>query len=531
MHIWQTLTRAIALHPDQLAVVDGERRLSYRELGDRAARLAAWLSERGLGRGDRLAVLEVNSHVFLEAYYAAAAAGLVLVPLNWRLAAPELGAILRDSGASWLVARADFADRVDGALEGATALRGVLWVGGAPRAPRLPAYAYEELAGGATFSPVAIAPDELAHLYYTSGTTGRPKGVMLTHRNVCTHALAAIAELGLHDGDVWGHIAPMFHLADAWASFAVTWAGGRHVMVPAFSAEAALDAIDRGRVSVTNLIPTMLTLMLKHPRARTADLSSLRLLLSGGAPIAPELVRQVLEVLGCEYYQTYGLTETSPYLTLSRPGARHAALPPEALLALKAKTGRPFLGVELRVVDEGGRDVPADDRAVGEIWARGETVTPGYWNLPDETDRAFCDGWLRTGDLATIDADGYLTIVDRKKDMIISGGENVYSIEVENALYLHAAVLEAAVFGLRDEVWGERVVAAVVLCPEGRASEEELQAWCRERLAGYKVPRRIVFVDQLPRTGSGKISKRALRDRLAGEVTDPEGTTPGGPRP
>jgi acyl-CoA synthetase (AMP-forming)/AMP-acid ligase II len=335
---------------------------------------------------------------------------------------------------------------------------------------------------------------------------------MLTHRNVCTHALAAIAELGLHDGDTWGHIAPMFHLADAWASIAVTWVGGRHVMVPSFGAEAALAAIERGRITISNLIPTMLNLMLRHPGARTTDLSSLRLILSGGAPMAPELVRELIATFGCDYQQTYGMTETSPYLTLSRLSDRLRALPAEEQLAYQAKTGRPFLGVELRVVDETGAPVAADDRTVGEIQVRGETVTPGYWNLPEETREAFRDGWLLTGDLATIDEQGYLTIVDRKKDMILCGGENVYSIEVENVLYQHPAVLEAAVYGAPDETWGERVIAAVVLRPGRAATGEELAAFCRERLAAYKAPREVRFLTELPRTGSGKIQKRALRE-------------------
>jgi acyl-CoA synthetase (AMP-forming)/AMP-acid ligase II len=335
---------------------------------------------------------------------------------------------------------------------------------------------------------------------------------MLTHRNVCTHALAAIAELGLHDGDTWGHIAPMFHLADAWASFAVTWVGGRHALVPSFCAETALSAIARERITITNLIPTMLNLMLRHPALPSTDLSSLRLLLSGGAPIAPELVREVCTRFGCDYQQTYGMTETSPYLTLSRLSARLRALPADERLAYQAKTGRPFLGVELRVVDESGARIADDDRAVGEIQVRGETVTPGYWNLPEATREAFQDGWLRTGDLATVDGHGYLTIVDRKKDMILCGGENVYSIEVENVLYQHPAVLEAAVYGVPDELWGERVVAAVVLRAGQRATAGELEAFCKERLAAYKAPREVRFLAELPRTGSGKVRKRSLRD-------------------
>ncbi|HEU4699226.1 MAG TPA: AMP-binding protein [Gemmatimonadales bacterium] len=376
---------------------------------------------------------------------------------------------------------------------------------------------YETALGEAPLPPsrppaVPPASSAVAHLYYTSGTTGRPKGVMLTHENVAVHALATVAELGLSDADTWAHIAPMFHLADAWATFAITWVGGRHVMLPHFDAAAALGLFERERVTITNLVPTMLNLMVKHPRRDAFDYASLRLLLSGGAPIAPEVVRAIVETFGCEYVQTYGMTETSPYLTLSLLKAHLRALPEAEQLRWRAKTGRPFVAVELRVVDAGMCDVPADERTVGEIVVRGPTVTPGYWNRPDATAEAFRDGWLLTGDLAVLDAEGYVTIVDRRKDTIITGGENVYSTEVEHALYRHPAVLEAAAYGVPDAIWGEVVAAAVVPRPGVACTVEELAAFCAAELAGFKRPRRIDLVAELPKTGSGKILKRALRE-------------------
>jgi len=265
-------------------------------------------------------------------------------------------------------------------------------------------------------------------------------------------------------------------------------------------------------VTITNLVPTMLARMVAHPTARAIDAPSLRLVLSGGASIAPTLVAAVLETFRCEYAQTYGMTETSPYLTISLLSDAMRRLPAAEQLAIRCKTGRPFRSVELRVVGDDGRDVPRDGKSVGEIRARGETVMRGYWNDPEATREAFADGWLRTGDLAVVDADGYLAIVDRAKDVIKTGGETVYSTEVENALHAHPAVLEAAVFGMPDPDLGERIVAGVVLREGGKASAEELRAACRERLAGFKVPREIRFFPELPRTGSGKISKRALRE-------------------
>jgi acyl-CoA synthetase (AMP-forming)/AMP-acid ligase II len=449
----------------------------YARTRARCERLHAALAARGLRAGERFGVLAWNSSEYLELYFAAARGGYVLCPLNARLAPPEIEAILRDSGARFV-------------LEGTAE------------------FAAHEL----PVPPVAeVPPDAPAQLYYTSGTTGQPKGVVLTQRNVDVHARAAIAELGLDSRDTWAHIAPMFHLADAWAVFAITLCGGRHVYLPRFEPLAALDLLVRERVTITNLIPTMLNLMVRHPSAPGRDYSGLRAILSGGAPIAPALVREILELFGCSYVQTYGMTETSPYLTLGILKPRLAALPLEERIGWLAKTGRPFAAVELRVVDVRGGDVPADGQSVGEIRVRGETVTPGYWNQPEVTAAAFEDGWLKTGDLATLDAEGYVNIVDRKKDMILTAGENVYSTEVEHMLHAHPSVLEVAVFGLPDELWGERVCAAVVLRPGKSASVEELQAFCREQLAAYKVPRAIEFLSELPRTGSGKIQKHALR--------------------
>ncbi|MCK5943470.1 MAG: AMP-binding protein, partial [Planctomycetes bacterium] len=356
-----------------------------------------------------------------------------------------------------------------------------------------------------------LEADEPAQLYYTSGTTGAPKGVVLTHRNVCTHAESAIAELRLSARDTWAHVAPMFHLADAWATFAITAVGGTHVFLPQFTARAALDLLVDERVTITNLVPTMLNLMVKEPGAGDRDYA-LRTMLSGGAPIAPDVVRRILDTFGCDYVQTYGMTETSPYLTLSLLPDELLALPFEQQLRWKCKTGRAFRGVELKVVDDDGEPVAADGEAVGEIRVRGATVTPGYWQDEDATAAAFDDdGFLRTGDLATIDEHGFVDIVDRKKDVIKTGGETVYSVEVENALYEHEAVLECAVFGRPDDTWGERVVAAVVLRPGATATQSDLITFCRTRIAAYKTPKQITFLDALPRTGSGKIQKRSLR--------------------
>lgn len=491
MNVWDFLEDAAARSRDPAALTQGSRRLSYVEARDRALALAAALRAGGVRGGDRVGCLMHNDIDHLIAYFGVAAAGAVLVSLNTRLTDGEQRDILEHSGARWLVHDEAHALRA-GVLE-----RELLRVPelGAPDAPRTP-----------------LGADEPAQLYYTSGTTGAPKGVVLTHRNVCTHARAAILELGLDDRDCWSHVAPMFHLADAWATFAVTAVGGRHVFLPRFAPTAALDLLVKERVTITNLVPTMLNLMVKEPGA--ADRSyALRVMLSGGAPIAPDVVSRILETFGCDYVQTYGMTETSPYLTLSILPPALAALPRSQQLAWKCKTGRPFHGVELQVVAEDGAPVPADGATVGEIRVRGETVTPGYWQDEEATAAAFDEqGFLRTGDLANVDAHGFVDIVDRKKDVIKTGGESVFSVEVEHTIYDHPAVLECAVFGKPDETWGERVVAAVVRRPAAHVTGDELIAFCRSRLAGYKSPKEVVFLDALPRTGSGKIQKRALRD-------------------
>jgi len=510
-----TLKKALDLYPQKIAVIDGDRAFTYAQIGGRVAALARFFQARNIAPQDRISILEVNSHAFLETYYAAAGIGAILNPLNYRLASKEIAYILKDAGSRWLIANTQFASQVQGLFESDTPLEGIVWIGGQPDIPvQIACHEYEDIIGSnpGSFQPVPVSEDQIAHLYYTSGTTGRPKGVMLTHKNVCLHALGTIAELNLSDKDIWGHIAPMFHLADAWATFAFTWVGARHVMVGQFEPETVMSAIETQRISLSNLIPTMLNLMIKHPRVGEFDFSSLRVILSGGAPIAPQVVRSIMESFGCDYIQTYGMTETSPYLTFSILKQHLLDLSAEDQLRYKSKTGRPFIGVDLKVMGENGSPVEADEQQVGEIWVRGDTVTAGYWNLPQESAAAFTDGWLRTGDLAVVDKEGYVNIVDRKKDMIVTGGENVYSTEVENVLYMHPKVLEAAVFAVPDETWGEAVTAAVVLKKGETASAAEIIEFCKVYQASYKAPKTIVFLDELPKTGSGKIYKKGLRD-------------------
>jgi fatty-acyl-CoA synthase len=515
MALNELLPKAVKLYPHREAIVCGELRLDYQDFAERVWRLCHGLTRLGLKRNDRIAILHENCHRFLETYFAAAHLGIILVPLNFRLSTKEIAVILNDSQPRVLIAQGKFQEIVRDVPRLVPDIKTVIWTQRDIDMSGPDNLDYESLLARETPVPppeLSIGDADVAHLYYTSGTTGRPKGVMLTHKNVKTHALGTIAELRLTDSDHWFHVAPLFHLADAWATFAITWSGGKHVILPTFDPLRVLSLVEQERITITNLIPTMLNMMVNHPRLADFDYSSLRILLSGGAPIAPETVRKIIDAFQCDYIQTYGMTETSPYLTLSSLKQHLMDLPWEEQLAFKAKTGREFITVALKVVDESGREVAADGIQVGEIVVKGDTVTPGYWDLPEETDKAIRDGWLHTGDLAVMDPEGYVNIVDRKKDMIITGGENVYSTEVENLLYMHEAVLEAAVIGVPDPKWGETVKAFVVLKEDYNCTEQDIISFCKDQMAHYKAPKSVSFLDTLPKTGSGKIYKKGLRD-------------------
>jgi acyl-CoA synthetase (AMP-forming)/AMP-acid ligase II len=510
LNLTEILVRALEHYGDNRAVVCGCNSFTYKEFTCSVGQLASLLREEGIGSGAPVAMLHRNCHHYLEAYFAAAALDAMFVPLNHRLTDGDIAAILQDSETRCVIAEELFVGRVRRAVEmmPEASRPGVLAYDTSPTS--LPARLASRPPGPLPAS--SASEDDPAQLYYTSGTTGKPKGVILTHGNVASHAEAAIAELGLNEQDVWLHAAPLFHLADAWATWAITKVGGCHVMLPEFSPEKAFDLIAAEGVTITNLIPTMLVNLVHFPGADPGKLQSMRRILSGGAPMALELLKKVEALFPCEYVQTYGLTETSPYLTLSLLEPQLRKLPPEEQQRYRASTGRPMRGVEVKVVDEQGRTVPRDGRTVGEIVARGPTVTPGYFKQAAETRRAFRDDWLRTGDLAHVDPEGYLTIVDRSKDVINTGGEQVYSTEVENAIFAHPAVQEVAALAVPDSQWGEAVHAVVVLKDGYECDETELREHCRQHLAAFKVPRSVEFRADLPKTGSGKVDKKALRE-------------------
>lgn len=507
------IEKARKLYPGKEAVICGNQRVTYEESYRRSKKLAGFFQEKGIERGDVVSILHYNCHYFFEAYYATAFCGAILNPINVRLSPNEILYILKDAESKLLITNQQYSvhlERINAPVPA------IVWTGNdVPKS--FGGIGYEtiisSLPRGAGFKQLPIDEHDVAHLYYTSGTTGKPKGVPLSHKNVTTHALCAIGELTIADTDNWLHAAPLFHLADAWATFAFTAAGATHTMVKDFRPKDVFALIEKEGVTISNMIPSMLNMLINAKDMSAYDLSSLRLLLSGGAPIAPELVKKIIEKFNCDYMQTYGMTETSPYLTISKLKGHLETLPYHEQLYYKAKTGREFLGVSVRVVREDGSDIEPNGVEVGEIIVKGDIVTDGYWKLPEETAKTIKEGWLYTEDLATIDREGYVNIVDRKKDMIITGGENVYSTEVEYVLYEHPAVLEAAVIGVPDETWGEAVKAFVVLKEGERASEEEIISFVKEKIARFKAPKSVAFLSSLPKTGSGKITKKPLRER------------------
>ncbi len=516
MNLTETLKKASKLFPEKQAIVCGGKRWTYGEFHERVNRFSHCLNTFGLGKDDKVAILHPNCHYFLEVYYGIAQIGAICVPINIRLSPGEVAFILEDSESKVLIADPAYQKQIDPVREKISGIKKILWTGSGIASQEGCDLSYEkvlEQGSPGTLPEVAVNDEDIAQIYYTSGTTGRPKGVMLSHKNVTTHALGTIAEIQLTDQDVWIHVAPLFHLADAWATWAVTWVGGTHVLVREFDAKTVLKTIESERVTLTNLIPTMLNLMVNYPEVGNYDYSSLRVLLSGGAPIAPEVVRKIVETFKCDYIQTYGMTETSPYLTLSLLKGHLKRLPDKEQLKFKSKTGREFIAVDLKVVNDKGEEIKKDEKEVGEIIVKGDIVTKGYWKLPEETAKSIRNGWLYTGDMAVMDEEGYVTIVDRKKDMILTGGENVYSTEVENVLYMHPAILECAVVGVPDEKWGEAVKGVVVLKAGKNATADEIIRFCKDHIAHYKAPKSIDFIEALPRTGSGKIQKKELRDQ------------------
>jgi fatty-acyl-CoA synthase len=495
------------------AVVCGSEQFTYAQFADRAARLGGALKEAAVKPDDRVSFLSLNCHRLLEAYYGVLEAGAVLLPLNVRLAAQELTYILNDSGARVLFLEKEFLTLVDSFRNQLSTVECFFLLDGQPQTNWLSPYSYEDLLAQASpcrAEVMEIDEDAVAELFYTSGTSAHPKGVMLTHRNVYLHALHVCLTFDATRDFAQLHTIPLFH-ANGWGvAHILALIGGKHVMLRRFDCGQIFKLIQQERIYTMCLVPAMAIALVNSPHREKHDLSSLERIIIGGAASSPTLVREVEEMLGVTCISGYGLTETSPSLSHSLI-KRGLAFAGEQKYARQAMTGFADPGTEIRVVDDRGGDVPRDGTTVGEIITRSDGVMKGYWNLPEATAEALRGGWFHTGDMATIDDDGYLLIGDRKKDIIISGGENISSLEVERTLVAHPVVLEAAVIPVPNEKWGEVPKALVVLKPGVQAGESELIEFCRSRLAHYKCPRSVEFCESLPKTATGKVLKRELR--------------------
>jgi fatty-acyl-CoA synthase len=502
-------------YPRRTAVVCNRENFTYAQFADRARRLAGALRQAGVQPGDRVAFLSSNCHRLLEAYFGVLEAGAVLLPLNIRLAANELSYILNDSGATILFVEKQFLGLVESFRKDITEVKTFCQLEGAPEAPWLFPCNYEDLLQAATphrADITSIDENSLAELFYTSGTSANPKGVMLTHRNIYLHAQNVCLGFNIENGAVELHTIPLFH-ANGWGvAHFLTLLGGKHVMMQRFETKEVFRLIEKEGVHSFSLVPIMATALVNCPERPNYNLSSLRRIVIGGAASSPTLIREVEEKLGCECFSGYGLTETSPSLSIS-PMKLGMGWDGEQRYVGQAMTGYAFPGAELRVVDANDNDVPRDGKTIGEIIARSDGVMEGYWRQPDASAEALRGGWFHTGDMATLNEEGYLLIVDRQKDIIVSGGENISSLELEKTILAHPAILEAGVIPVPDEKWGEVPKALVVLKPNATATEAELIEFCRAHLSHYKCPRSFEFVVSLPKTGTGKILKKDLRKK------------------
>ena len=509
MYLTQGVKRAAQTRGGAVATCDGDRTRTWRECADRIARLGAALRGLGVADGERAAILALNGDRYYEAIYATAWAGGAFVPVNTRLAPAEAAFWISDSEARAVFCDDAFAPMVRKLMDGGAipSVARIVWMGTGAPPPGMASHD-DLVAGAEPAEDAGRGYEDLAGIFYTGGTTGRSKGVMLSHRNLVFNAFNTLPALRIDASARWLHAAPMFHIADCAAVFGITQIAASHYFIPRFDPVAVMQATERHRITEQLLVPTMCNMLVNHPDIGKYDLSSLRHVTYGASPMPDAVIVKAMEVLpGCKFSHAYGQTECAPLATVCGP-EYHTLEGPNAHMF--RSVGQAVPGVEIRVVDADGREVPRGE--VGEIAVRGANTMMGYWRQPELTAEALRGGWMHTGDGGTMNEDGFVYVVDRMKDMIISGGENVYSAEVENAVHEHPAVAECAAIGVPDDTWGERVHAIVRLKEGESADAESIMAHCRDRIAGFKCPRSVDFrADPMPLSGAGKILKTELR--------------------
>ena len=519
------LDRAIKQFGRKTGIICGDKTFTYAQFGERCQKLATALRRAGVVKGDRVAYLSFNTHKLLEGYYGVVQAGGIVMPLNVRLSPGELVQILNHSEAVMLCLEGDFVPLVEYLRPQCPSIKHYVALDDAA----LPAgIDYEQFIATGHAEPVDIMKvdeNSVAELFYTSGSTGNPKGVMLTHRNLYLHALSCATTVNDPMNTVDLHTIPLFH-ANGWGRpQSSTLMGFKQVMVRRFDPTLVFSLIQTHKATDMSLVPTMANMLLNAANSREYDLSSLQVIMLGGAAASPELVERLTDKFKCKVFAGYGLTETSPVLTMGKPKSTLTFSTDSERYRRQSMAGWPVPNVEVRVVDLNDNDVPKDGQTIGEVIAQSDSVMEGYYKDPETTRAVIRDGWFHTGDMAVWDEEGYIHIVDRKKEIIISGGENISSIEVEKAIFAHPSVYECAVVAAPDERWGE-VPAAIVVCKEDATlTTDELLAFLETRLGRYKLPRLIEFsAEQLPKTGTGKIRKMVLRERFwAGKVKRVQG--------
>ena len=507
------LDRAVTLYGDKTAVYCDNRSFTYHQLNNRVNQLSRGLTSLDVKKGDKIAYLAPNTVEMLEGFYGVYQVGAVMVPLNIRLKPEDYLFILNHSESKILFVDEELYSLIKPIKDKLTTVEHIIVHYKDTQTDEIDYDEWLASFSDDTFTRVELDENDICSLLYTSGTTGNPKGVMLTHRNNYLHALSTMHHLRVTDQDVYLHVLPMFHV-NGWGSpFYYTGNGSTHICLRKATPEAIFDKIAKYKVSILHMAPTVLNALIQYYEQHTIKIEqNVRVVIAGSAP-PPSFVTRVENELGWEFIQVYGMTESSPVSTVSRVRSQFTTLPPEEQAQLKAKAGYPIIGSEVRVVNEFGEDVKQNGMDIGEVIIRSHGVMEGYWKNPEATNETIRNGYLHTGDMGTIDEKGYIDIVDRKKDIIISGGENISSIEVEGVLYEHPAILEAAVIAAPHEKWGETPHAFVVL-REGNehVTEQDIISFSRSKLAHFKAVTSVTFLKELPKTASGKIQKVHLRN-------------------